>query len=320
VGVKVAKKAKAVRTPRGVQCGLRFEAAKLDSFFEVLDALAWLQMPNVSEVSQFAGIDPRTGGKLLKNGITIGLGESVNGDRYSLLVAYPHKGDLEQKKAVVREALVRMPLLKNVRQFLKLGDSLDSSLRKAAAVQKVENYDAGALTPLLDWAKQLNALDPSLDVERLLDTAEVEKETRHRKEAAKRVVFLSHSSKDKPIIRQLATDLTASGVTVWLDEQNLRVGDSIPEGIAQGLAESDFFLIALSEHSVSSEWVKRELNSALMDAIAKRKVKVLPILLSPTEIPSVIRDLKYADFTKSYKAGLAELLTAIAAKASKDNE
>jgi hypothetical protein len=303
-------------SPKGkaAACSLRFEATRLDSLFEVLDALAWLNLPNVSEVSQFAGIDPRTGGKLLKNSLTIGLVESVANEKYSLSAAYPHKGSLDQKRAVVREALVRMPLLKNVRQFLKLSESLDNSLRKAAAVQKVENFEPGALTPLLDWAKQLNALDPSLDIEELLDKAEVAKEQRHTTDAQKRIVFLSHSSKDKPTIRQLATDLTAAGVTVWLDEQKIHVGDSIPEGIAQGLAESDFFLIALSEHSTSSAWVKRELNSALIDAISKRKVKILPVLLSVTEIPVVIRDMKYADFTKSYKQGLNELLTAIQAR------
>ena len=234
--------------------------------------------------------------------------------QYSLLRPYPHKGTTEQKLAVVREALVRMPLLKNIRQFLKLGDNLESALRKAAAVQKVENFDPSALTPLLEWAKQLDALAPSLDVEELLDKAEEQKEQRHRDHKVERVVFLSHSSKDKPVIRQLATDLTAAGVTVWLDEQKINVGDSITEGIAQGLATSDFFLVALSENSISSDWVKRELNSTMIDAVSRRKVRVLPVLLSPVEIPQVIKDLKYADFTKSYKEGLTELLAAITAR------
>ena len=72
--------------------------------------------------------------------------------------------------------------------------------------------------------------------------------------ATKRIAFISHSSKDKPFIRKLVADLTAEGVSVWLDEQRIRVGDSIPERIGQGLAESDIFLIALSENSVGSDW------------------------------------------------------------------
>lgn len=304
---------------KGKACSLRFEATRLDSLFDTLDAVAWMTHPDVSQISQFAGIDPRTGGKLLKNSVTIGLVELLDGQKYSLVAPYPHKGTTDQKRSVVREALVRMPLLKSVRQFLRLGDSLERAVRKGAAVQNVENFDPTAISPLLDWAKQLNALEPTLDVEELLDQAEVAKEQRHRKDAKKRVVFLSHSSQDKPVIRKLATDLTAAGVIVWLDEQNLRVGDSIPEGIAQGLADSDFFLIGLSEHSVSSEWAKRELNSALFEAVSRRKVKILPVLLSPVEVPSIIRDMKYADFTKSYKEGLKELLDAISAGSENQN-
>ena len=273
--------------------------------------MAWLNLPRVGQVAQFAGIDPRTAGKLLKNAVTIRLVESVHGEQFSLLLPYPHQGTVEQKRAVVREALVRMPLLNDVRQFLKLGERMEDALRKAAAVQCIDNYDPAALSPLLDWAKQLNALGPNVDSEALLEEATEAKRQRKQVDARKRVVFLSHSSKDKPIIRQLATDLTASGITVWLDEQNIYVGDSIPERIAQGLAESDYFLIALSQNSVSSEWVKKELNSALVDEISRRKIRILPILLADTEIPAILRDKKYADFTKGYRSGLDELLRTI---------
>lgn len=290
---------------------LRFEAAKIDSLFDVLDAVAWLTLPTVGQVAQFAGIDPRTAGKLLKNGVTIALLEVVNESKYGLVQPYPHKGSIDQKRAVVREALVRLPLLRDVRQFLKLKESMDAALRKAAVLHGVESYEPSALTPLLDWAKQLDALSPAVDVEDLVDRATEAKEERHLRDSGKRVVFLSHSSKDKPIIRQLATDLTAAGVSVWLDEQNIRVGDSIPDSIAQGLAESDYFLIALSDASVNSEWVKRELNSALVGELSRRNIRVLPVLLSPTAVPSLLQDKKYADFTRGYKHGLQELLNTI---------
>lgn len=290
---------------------MRFEAAKTEGLFGALDAVAWLKAPNVSEVAQFAGIDPRTAGKLLKNCVTIGLLGMSGSDQYALLLAYPHKGTLAEKQSVIREALIRMPLLESVRQFMQLGDKPDVALRKAASVHRVEHFDPPALSPLLDWARQFDALTPGVGVEDLLDQAVEEKEKRHQTAAASKVVFLSHSSADKAFIRKLATDLTSNGVKVWLDEQNIRVGDSIPESIAQGVAESDFFLIAVSEHSVKSEWVKRELNSALVREIAKRKTAVLPVRLSNVEMPEAIRDKRYADFTESYKKGLSDLLEAI---------
>lgn len=290
---------------------MRFAPANVDALFEVLDAIAWVGSATLQQISQFAGIDPRTAGKLLRNADLLGLVESVDGKDFSLILPYPYKGSIEQKRAVVREAMVRMPLLENVRQFLSLGETLQNALRKGATIVGVENFEPSALSPLVKWAQQLRALEPRLSVEALAESATVAKADRHRAQAEKKVVFLSHSSKDKPIIRKLAADLTAEGIGVWLDEQRIRVGESIAGRIAQGLAESDYFLVALSQHSVASEWVTRELNTALMNEIAKRQVSILPIKLESCDIPELIKDKKYADFSVSYGTGMRELLSAI---------
>lgn len=288
----------------------RFEPAKIDSLFVVLDAIAFVDSPTSAAVAQFAGIDPRTAGKLLKNALQIGLIDSV-GSGYVLLTPYPFRGSQEQKQAVVREALVRHPLLTGVRQFLRLGDTTQVALRKAATIHGITPFNPTDLNPLLEWAQSLGALRPDLIAEDLVDAAETKKEERHHADKQRRVAFLSHSSADKPFIRQLAGDLTASGVDVWLDEQRIRVGDSIPDKIAQGLADSDYFLIGLSQYSVASEWVKKELNNALVTEVQRRKVHILPLKLDDVEIPPIIKDKKYADFSKSYKTGLEELLAAL---------
>ena len=91
-----------------------------------------------------------------------------------------------------------------------------------------------------------------------MNEAVAAKEVRRVEHEHERVAFISHSTKDKPFVRKLAADLVAGGVKVWVDEQRILVGDSIPEKIAQGLAESDFFLIVVSTNSVNSAWVQRE--------------------------------------------------------------
>ncbi len=288
----------------------RFEPAKLDSLFVVLDAIAWLDAPSSAQVAQFGGIDPRTAGKLLKNAVQIGLVDAV-GKGYVLVLPYPYKGSHDQKQAVVKEALVRLPLLTGVRQFLRLGDKTEVALRKAATIAGVSPFIPADLNPLLEWAQSLGALQPSLVAEDLVDAAESKKERRHQEAKDERVAFLSHSSADKTFIRQLAADLTANGISVWLDEQRIRVGDSIPEKIAQGLAESDYFLIGMSQKSSESAWVQKELNNALMSEVQRRKVHILPLRLDDTPMPPIIADKKYADFSKSYKTGLDDLLTAL---------
>jgi hypothetical protein len=290
---------------------LRFEPAKIDSLFVVLDAIAWMDAPTAAQVAQFAGIDPRTAGKILKNALQIGLVDQISDRAYALVLPYPYKGSLDQKQSIVREALVRLPLLTSVRQFLRLGDPIQVALRKAATVASISPFNPNDFGPLLEWAQVLNALRADLVAEDLLDAAIETKTARHKADESRRVAFLSHSSKDKPFIRQLAADLTASGVSVWLDEQRIRVGDSIPDKIAQGLAGSDYFLIAMSHNSVESEWVKKELNNALVNEVQRRKVHILPLKLDDASIPTIIADKKYADFSSSYKSGLDDLLASL---------
>jgi hypothetical protein len=292
------------------KCSLSFQPANIDTLFPALDALAWLDVPTVKQISQFAGIDPRTAGKLLANCLTLGIVQKVTTDTYLLALPYPYKGSQQQKTTVIREALVRMPLMQHVRQFMTLGDNVENALRKAATVIGVINFEPRAFAPLMKWARQLDVLRPVL-VEDLVEQAIVDKQKRHVEQKEKIVAFLSHSSKDKPFVRQLATDLTKNNVTVWLDEQMIKVGESIIERVGQGLAESDYFLLALSENSVNSEWVKKELNQALLKEIEDRKVTVLPLLLKECKIPSIIREKKYADFSSNYHAGLTELIAAM---------
>jgi len=307
----VRHKLKTNMTKKENKCSVRFEPVKIASVYEVLDGISWLDEPDIRQISQYSGIDPRTAGKVIKNCIQIGMVNELTPGYYKLNIPYPFKGSLEQKKAVLKESIFKMPLIASLRQFLKFGEDLENSLRKAATVQKIENYNKTSLDPLIKWASQLNVLDMSIQAEDFVDEGLNHKKLRHSEKKDELVVFLSHSSKDKPFIRQLAADLTERGVLVWLDEQQIKVGDSINKAINQGLIESDYFVIALSENSVNSEWVERELNSALIDEIEEKKVKVLPIKLTNCKFPPLIRDKKFADFTGSYKSGFEELIKAI---------
>jgi hypothetical protein len=228
---------------------------------------------------------------------------------------YPYKGTTDEKRRVVREALLRLPLVRNIRQFMALGDDLQDAMRKAAVVAGEANYEKGAIAPLVTWANSVaDVLDLGVRVETLVNEAVASKEARRAEHKNERVAFLSHSSKDKGFVRRLAADLVAHGVKVWIDEQRILVGDSIPEKIAQGLAESDFFLIVVSHNSVESPWVKKELSSALVHEIERRKVAVLPIKLDDARMPDSINDKHYADFRGSYDEGLKKLLQSIQAR------
>ena len=50
-------------------------------------------------------------------------------------------------------------------------------------------------------------------------------------------IFLSHTSKDKPFVRKIASILDVHGVNYWLDEAEIKVGDSLIGKIRSGIDE-----------------------------------------------------------------------------------
>ncbi len=126
-------------------------------------------------------------------------------------------------------------------------------------------------------------------------------------------IFLSHSHEDNRFARRLAHDLTTAGVTVWLDEAELKPGESLIKKIGEAIDATDFLGVLLSRHSVRSEWVTREVEIALTQEIAGRMVKVLPILVDDCEIPPFLRARIRFDFRKpaNYEAQLSKLIKAL---------
>ncbi len=126
-------------------------------------------------------------------------------------------------------------------------------------------------------------------------------------------VFLSHSSKDKAFARKLAEELTANGAQVWIDEAELKIGDSLIQRIGDAVADSDYMAVVLSQNSVQSSWVLHELSMAMSRELKERRVTVLPILKDKCDIPVFLRDKLYADFTDpaNFQASLTKILRAV---------
>src|SRR5689334_3358703 len=96
---------------------------------------------------------------------------------------------------------------------------------------------------------------------------------------AKADIFLSHSSKDKALALQLATDLNFCGIDVWLDEWEIRLGESLSEALGKAMEEARFVGIVISENYNKSVWTKREYQNALAREEEEKRVVMLPLIL-----------------------------------------
>jgi multidrug efflux pump subunit AcrA (membrane-fusion protein) len=137
-------------------------------------------------------------------------------------------------------------------------------------------------------------------------------------------VFLSHSHSDKEFARKLAADLRANGHSVWIDEAEINIGDSLIEKIREGLDAVDYVCAILSKSSIDSLWVQKELDIASNREIDEKRVVVLPLVITDVELPGFLKGKFYGDFRDQsrYQEVLQMLLRALGGgkKASKANE
>ncbi len=111
-------------------------------------------------------------------------------------------------------------------------------------------------------------------------------------------VFISHASEDKQhVARPLAEQLKEQGISVWYDEYELKLGDSLRKSIDKGLRDSNYGIVILSPNFFSKNWPQYELESLITFETAYSRKIILPIW----------HNLEHADILR-YSAFLADKL------------
>ena len=138
-------------------------------------------------------------------------------------------------------------------------------------------------------------------------------------------LFISHSHKDKEFVHQLAQDLRKEGISVWVDEEELLIGDRIIQIIQDAIDATTFLGVVVSKNSIQSGWVQVELEQAIDAELTKKEKKVLPIILGNVpSFPGFLRSKLQADFSEwpnnsqQYKDSLSLLVKSIKAGNKKE--
>ena len=137
-----------------------------------------------------------------------------------------------------------------------------------------------------------------------------------------RDIFLSHSHRsiDKDFVRQLAGDIEDKmyqdrQLWTWVDEAEIRPGQSVPAMIEKGLGMSRFFGIIMTPAYFHSEsgWTDAEWHSALHQDPDNRQAKIIPLLVEDCPfIPYLLKHLSVIDFRyKNYRSALEKLLAVL---------
>lgn len=135
-----------------------------------------------------------------------------------------------------------------------------------------------------------------------------------------RDIFLSHRSTDKEFVRSLAADIegcfhNGRRLTVWLDEAEIRPGQSVPGLINHGLETSRFLALVMTPDYFTSEsgWTDAEWHAALHSDPDNRRSRLVPLLVEDCPyIPYLLRHLRAIDFRGNrYGQGFNELVAVL---------
>lgn len=117
-------------------------------------------------------------------------------------------------------------------------------------------------------------------------------------------VFLSHNSKDKPAVRELAEALKGRGLKVWLDEWELVPGRPWQEALEEIIQTVRTAAVLVGKDGLGP-WEIPEMRGCLSEFV-RRKLPVIPVLLpgapQKPELPLFLKQFTWVDL----RGGLTE--------------
>ena len=104
--------------------------------------------------------------------------------------------------------------------------------------------------------------------------------------------FISYARENQEFAQRLHADLQKNGVRCWFAPEQLQIGERFADKIDRSIRLHDKVLLVLSAAAISSQWVEREVNSALEEE-EKRvtetgKSSTKPVVLFPITIDKAI--------------------------------
>src|ERR1044072_8833410 len=101
-------------------------------------------------------------------------------------------------------------------------------------------------------------------------------------------VFLSHSPKDKSVVRALAERLRNDGLHVWFDEWEINPGDNIAWKIEEGLERSRVLVLCMSANAFGLDWTQLESQTFRFRDPSNSNRRFIPLRLDKASIKDVL--------------------------------
>lgn len=127
------------------------------------------------------------------------------------------------------------------------------------------------------------------------------------------MIFISHTSKDKPIIEPIAISLAKiyGQENVFYDSWSIQPGDGIIDKMNSGLEKCKFFFFFVSRNSLKSKMVSLEWQNAILKT-SNEETKLIPVKIDDCLMPAILLQSLYIDiFGKGLEVGIRQMVDVI---------
>ena len=137
-------------------------------------------------------------------------------------------------------------------------------------------------------------------------------------------VFLSHNSKDKAAVEEIAKQLVRVGIRPWLDKWNLSPGDTVSDALEQAIKTIPCAVLFFGPADIG-KWHIMEIRG-YVEKWASGDARMIPVILPDAkeapELPLFVRQTLWVDmrdWEKEKSEGLYRLVCGILGKAPGDS-
>lgn len=121
-------------------------------------------------------------------------------------------------------------------------------------------------------------------------------------------VFISYSHSDKEWARKFAETIASTGLEIWFDEFNIKLGQPLIEAIEKGLRESNVVVLLINAENINRPTLFFEIGAAL--SMNKAIIPVIPKDFEYHKLPLPLQRIKFL-FRNSPEETAKELAAAV---------
>lgn len=206
----------------------------------------------------------------------VSIQDSINKNTSASTVNSKLKQISQLEKEMARSATKQVSLAKEIARKQKiLSDKTASLSQEQMKETKKQQEEQKKLH--INYERQIKSLQSKIKRQSIIENSNTSHNLYEQNNNAKYDVFISHATEDKEdFVDELVLELQQLDIKVWYDKICIKWGESLRSKIDEGLRNSKFGIVVLSQAYIRKGWTQYELEGLFNIEMTNGKT-ILPI-------------------------------------------